>query len=138
MRLVNSLNTYFANLTNGRLILWSYFFLYLVVVSRHFQPTLSLWLTALGLSALIGTALLINTTRSGTQKVKIERWPLIRLYLFPFCVSSFSALVKGKVFEIQWMELATAGALSLAMWGGSCFAKHRRRLREADAAVGAG
>src|SRR5438093_5424422 len=89
---------YLANLSKGRLILWCYFIWYLVVLVRYFDPSPRLWLTSLGLSLIIGFALFISTTAAGEQKLTLEHWQVIRLYLMPFCVSSFSALVKGRGF----------------------------------------
>src|SRR5690348_3823805 len=91
---------YLANLSKGRLLLWCYFTWYLVVLVRYFDPNVRLWLTSLGLSLIIGLALFISTATAGTNKVKLERWQVIRLFLMPFCVSSFSALVKGKGFVL--------------------------------------
>ena len=95
---LSRIRKYLASLSLGRLILWCYFIWYVVVVVRYFDPRPGLWLTAIGISGIIGTALWINTTRSGSKPVKLEQWPLVRLYLFPFCVSSFSALVKDRNF----------------------------------------
>jgi hypothetical protein len=111
---------YFRNLTPGRLILWCYFIWYLVVAVRYFSPDVHVWLTAAGISGIIGTALLINTTRSGSQRVQLEFWPAARLFLFPFCVSSFSSLVKGKgfilVFSPHGMEMIVALLLCGGLW----------------------
>jgi len=102
--------TYLANLSAGRLALWCYFIWYLVVLVLYFDPSPRIWLTSLGLSGIIGVALLVNTTRSGSLPVRLERWPIVRLFMMPFCVSSFSALVKGRgfilVFSPRWGELA--------------------------------
>src|SRR5881392_220579 len=89
---------YLANLSKGRLILWCYFVWYLVVLVRYFDPSPRLWLTSLGLSLIVGFALFLSTTSASLGTLKLERWPLIRLFMMPFCVSSFSALVKGKGF----------------------------------------
>jgi hypothetical protein len=89
---------YLTNLTKGRLILWCYFIWYLVVLVRYFDPSPRLWLTSLGLSLIIGFALFISTAATGGTPVRLERWQVIRLFMMPFCVSSFSALVKGKDF----------------------------------------
>ena len=94
MRLIH----YLSNLSKGRLILWCYFIWYLVVLIRYFDPSPRLWLTSLGLSLIIGFALYVSTTAAGEKKVKLERWQVIRLFMMPFCVSSFSALVKGRGF----------------------------------------
>src|SRR5262245_24290079 len=89
---------YLINLSTGRLILWCYFIWYLVVLIRYFDPSLRLWLTSLGLSLIIGLALYLSTTASSANKVMLDRWQTFRLFLMPFCVSSFAALVKGKGF----------------------------------------
>jgi hypothetical protein len=106
---------YLRNLTPARLILWCYFIWYLVVLVRYFDPGLRIWLTALGLSGIIGVALLLNTTASGRERVRLEPWPTFRLFLTPFCVSSFAALVKDKhfvlIFSRDWREMAVAAAL---------------------------
>ena len=96
MRLIH----YLSNLSKGRLILWCYFIWYLVVLVRYFDPSPRLWLTSLGLSLIIGFALYVSTTAAGEKKVKLERWQVIRLFMMPFCVSSFSALVKGRGFSL--------------------------------------
>ena len=93
-----NLRRYLATLSTGRLILWCYFVWYAVVLVRYFDPTPRLWLTSCGLSAIIGFALYLSTAGSGTTKVKFDRWQLFRLFLMPFCVSSFAALVKDKGF----------------------------------------
>ena len=103
---------YLAGLSRGRFVLWCYFIWWIVVLIRYFDPDPQIWLTSLGLSVIIGTALFINTTASGTARVKLERWPTFRLFLTPFCVSSFAALVKGRgfvlIFSPRWQEMAIA------------------------------
>ena len=91
---------YLASLNSGRLILWCYFIWYCVVLVRYFDPNPRLWLTSLGLSLIIGFALYISTTAAGRQKVRLEFWQVFRLFLMPFCVSSFAALVKGRGFVL--------------------------------------
>jgi hypothetical protein len=93
-----SLIRYLVTLNNGRLILWCYLIWYGVVLVRYFDPSPRLWLTSLGLSMIIGFALYISTTAAGGEKVKLGFWQTFRLFLMPFCVSSFSALVKGRGF----------------------------------------
>lgn len=120
---------YLTNLSNGRLILWCYFIWYVVVLARYFDPSPRLWLTSLGLSFIIGFALFVSTTKAGTAQVKLERWQVIRLFLMPFCVSSFSALVKGKgfvlIFSPRPIELLTAAALCGLLCGAVALLKRR-------------
>src|SRR5438128_1558843 len=114
---------YLAQLSNARLILWCYFIWYCVVLARYFDPSLRLWLTSLGLSLIIGFALFLSTTASGAgkEKVKLNAWQTFRLFLMPFCVSSFSALVKGKgfllIFSPNPAEIFLAVALCLSLCG---------------------
>ena len=120
---------YLTNLSKGRLLLWCYFIWYLVVLVRYFDPNVRLWLTSLGLSLIIGLALFISTTTAGTSRVILERWQVIRLFLMPFCVSSFSALVKGKgfvlIFSPKPPELLTAVGFCAFLWGSVFLLKYR-------------
>lgn len=94
---MKSLANYFRNLTTGRLILWCYLIWYLVVLVRYFDASPRIWLTSLGLAGIIGTALFISSTAHGNT---LRPWQITRLYMMPFFVSSFSALVKGKQFVL--------------------------------------
>jgi hypothetical protein len=119
---------YLANLSTGRLILWCYLVWYLVVLVRYFDPSLRLWLTSLGLSAIVGFALYLSTV-SGSNKVKLEFWQVFRLFLMPFCVSSFAALVKGKgfilIFSPKLEEIGIAVGLCLVLCAAVAVLKRR-------------
>jgi hypothetical protein len=108
-RALDDLVGYFAHLTGARAVLWCYLLWYVVVVTRYFEPNARLWLTSSGLSLIIGFALLLNA-RSGDGRISLNAWQRFRFFLAPFCVSSFSALVKGKgfvlVFSPNWRDLA--------------------------------
>ena len=86
---------YFGNLRTPKLVLWCYLAWYLTMTACYFDPSPVIWLTALGMSGLIGIALIFATKVQGQ---KMEPWTTFRLFLFPFCVSSYSALIKGKGF----------------------------------------
>lgn len=85
---------YLATLTTGRIILWCYAVWYVVNVAYHFDSRPRIWLTSIGLSAIIGIALLISTRSSSRGTTTLDGWQIFRLFLMPFCVSSFAALVK--------------------------------------------
>ena len=97
---MNRLRLYLASLTTGRIILWCYAIWYMVNVYHHFDARPRLWMTSLGLSGIIGAALLISTRSSSTGTTKLDGWQIFRLFLMPFCVSSFSALVKDVGFVL--------------------------------------
>jgi hypothetical protein len=119
---------YLARLSVGRYILWCYFFGWIVVAVRHFDPSPRIWLTSLGLSLVIGAALLINATSSSPEGSRVGRWAAFRFFLIPFCVSSFSALVKDRgVFPPRPAELAVTGGLCAALGGAAWAARRRRR-----------
>lgn len=115
---------YLRNLNTGRLILWCYFIWYLVVLVRYFDRNPRLWATSFGLCAIVGVALYINATRSGPTRHRLPFWPTVRLFMMPLCVSSFSAMVKGKDFFLifspnPWEIAAAVGmcaALCVAVW----------------------
>ena len=86
---------YFARLGGPKLALWCYLAWYVTVSACYLDPSPVIWLTALGMSVLIGIALIFATKVPGQP---LDRWTVFRLFLFPFCVSSYSALIKGKGF----------------------------------------
>jgi hypothetical protein len=91
---LTALRRYLAELSPGRTVLWCYAIWYAVNVWNHFDPKPRLWLTSLGLSAIIGLALLLSTASANKNSAPRDRWVVFRLFLMPFCVSSFAALVK--------------------------------------------
>jgi hypothetical protein len=114
---MKSLARYFANLSTGRIILWCYLIWYLVVLCHYFDPSLRIWLTSVGLAAIVGTALYISSTAQGN---KLGAWQVIRLYLMPFFVSSFAALVKGKGFILVFSPNPREILLALGLCGVFC------------------
>jgi hypothetical protein len=114
---------YFAELRPAQRVLWCYLVWYLVVFVRYFDASPALWLSSLGISAIVGTALYISTTRTGRDPVRLQRWQIARLYIMPFCVSSFAALIKGHgfilVFHPTLHDNVVAGAACTSFVGGS-------------------
>lgn len=102
---------YFRNLPASRAILWCYLIWYLTIGYFYFDPTPRIWLTSLGISGVIGIALMLSVS-SPTATSKPGFWQLFRLFLMPFCVSSFSSLVKDQgfvlIFSPRFSENATA------------------------------
>jgi hypothetical protein len=109
---------YFRALNPPRIALWCYLLWYLVMVIFHFDPAPRIWLTSIGISFIIGFALDLNGRAAGAPKAR--GWALMRLYLFPFCVSSFSSLVKDHgfilVFSPVLAETGMAVGLCAAFW----------------------
>lgn len=130
---------YLANLSRGRLILWCYLIWYCVVLVRYFDPSLRLWFTSLGLSLIIGVALYLSTTAVDDLQVRLDFWKTFRLFLMPFCVSSFAALVKGKGFILIFSPhpgevlAAAAGCLLLCVLVFSLKRQNRRTVDLAPA-----
>jgi hypothetical protein len=85
---------YLSELTPGKTALWCYLIWYLVTVVAHFDASPGLWLSSLGISAIVGFGLLLSVQIE--PSVESNRWQTFRLFLMPFCVSSFSALIKGQ------------------------------------------
>ena len=87
---------YLVRLPAGKIVLWCFLIWYLATVIHHFDATPSIWLNALGISAIVGVALYLSVREPG--KAPPDRWTVLRLFLMPFCVSSFSQLIKGRGF----------------------------------------
>jgi len=89
---------YLYQIKLDKAILWCYLIWYIVVVYFYFDPSPKIWINAVGISAVIGTALVLSV--SSGKGGKRDYWQTFRLYLMPFCVSSFSALIKGQGFIV--------------------------------------
>ena len=104
---------YLSELTLGKIVLWCYFIWYLVTVVEHFDPSPRLWLSSLGISAIVGLALHLSIQNEAPASS--NRWQTFRLFLMPFCVSSFSALIKGQgyilVLPARFLELGLSLSL---------------------------
>jgi hypothetical protein len=106
---------YLSRLTTGRLILWCYLIWYLVVLVRYFDSSAKLWLTSLGISVIVGVALIISTSSSAEGTRPLDFWQRFRLFLMPFCVSSFAALVKGHGFVLIFSPKPVENVLALGI-----------------------
>lgn len=91
---------YLRDLNAARAVLWCYLIWYFGALLSCFDPSPTLWLSSLGISAIIGTGLYLSTAYAGTTKTQLNRYQIFRLYLMPFCVSSFAALIKGHGFVL--------------------------------------
>ncbi|MEX2497630.1 MAG: hypothetical protein WD397_01990 [Wenzhouxiangellaceae bacterium] len=111
---------HFARLPAGLVVLWCFLIWYLVMVMLHFEASFRLWLNALGMSVIVGTALMLSVSHSGSTAR--EFWRVFRLYAIPFCVSSFSALVRDDgfyaIFAPQWGHnlIALNGCALFLVW----------------------
>jgi hypothetical protein len=108
---------YFARIDGARKILWCYLLWWGHTVLRHFDPNPRLWMTSLGLSAVIGFALVLSVRASSKDRTVLDGWQTFRLFLMPFCVSSFAALVKGVGFVLifpptLWENLSSMGVIA--------------------------
>lgn len=89
---------YLARVPAKRVVLWIALLWHGVVAFRHGDAGLAAWTTALGMAVIVGTLLTINAIPAGGTLRSLAPWAVFRFFLIPFCVSSFSALVKGKGF----------------------------------------
>jgi len=88
---------YLYEIKLDKAILWCYLIWYVTVVVFHFDPSVKIWINSIGISAVIGTGLMLSVSSSEGKR---DRWQAFRLYLMPFCVSSFSALIKEQGFIV--------------------------------------
>lgn len=90
--------SYFARLQPSKMILWYYLIWYFVTVYFHFDPNPKIWINALGISVVIGIALMLSV--SNGQSPLANPWQTFRLFWMPFAVSSFSSLIKGQGYTV--------------------------------------
>lgn len=119
MSIIRSLGQYLSRLPNGKLVLWCYLIWWGSTIFHHFDPSPSIWLNSVGISAVIGIALILSVGdfKSATR----DLWQTFRLFAMPFCVSSFSSIIKGKgfvlIFPPSITELATTLMLCVTFTG---------------------
>jgi hypothetical protein len=102
--------SYFRTLQMPKSVLWCYLLWYLSMAAMHFDPSPRLWLTAAGLSAVIGTGLILSVSRPGAERPDV--WTVLRLFMMPFCVSSFSALIKDRGFVLIFSPVLAENAFA--------------------------
>ena len=107
--------SYFARLSSSKLILWCYLAWYAAIVTMYFEASPILWISSAGISIFIGFALNLATWQPGQ---KVDPWVTFRLFLIPFCVSSYAALIKGRGFIL----LFPSDLRSLLIASGCCVA----------------
>ena len=116
---------YLAALRWPKLILWCYLCWYVAMVALHFDPAPRLWLSSLGISGLIGVALILSTSGSGRAP---DGWTTFRLFLMPFCVSSYAALIKDQGFVLLFSPSLKENLISLTLCAGFLTAHRLARI----------
>ncbi len=109
---------YIASLPTSRLVLWSYVIWWVVMVSYYFALNPLIWATSLGIGIIVGFALMLSTGPVNRDRFRNRFWESMRLFVCPFMVSSFSALVAGNgfvmVFSPSLQENTTAAGSIIA------------------------
>jgi len=124
---VNRFSAYLASLSAGRAALWCYFIWYLTMATLYFDTAPRLWLTSLGVSAVVGIAYVLSVHADDAPRQ--HRWQIFRLFFIPFCVSSFSALVKDHGFILIFSPCLAKDGVALGLClAFLCFVAIIRRL----------
>ncbi|MGB0514803.1 MAG: hypothetical protein ACPGJE_08190 [Wenzhouxiangellaceae bacterium] len=96
----------------GLIVLWLFLAWYLTMVMMHFEASSRLWLNSLAMSIIIGTALTLSVRQAGEP---LKFWVVFRLHAIPFCVSSFSALVRDDGFYAIFAPAPRPNLIALAV-----------------------
>jgi hypothetical protein len=126
---------YLAALEGTKCVLWCYLCWYVAIALQYFDPAPGLWVSSAGIAGLIGFALNLAASQKGQKN---DRWVVFRLYLFPFCVSSYSALIKGKEFFLLFppdrkpLLIASTACLGFVALSSGCRLLSRRSSKIKD------
>lgn len=112
---MKTLFNYLRNLTLAKRVLWCYLIWYFTMSTLYFDPAIHIWLTSLGVSVVIGIALILSV--SNGKSARPDFWTRARLFMMPFCVSSFSALVKDQGFILILSPTWKEDLLAIALCG---------------------
>lgn len=106
---------YLATLDRRKIILWCAFLWYVTMVVNYADRDRSWWRHALGIAVIVGVILALNAAPPHGRIRDLGFWPLLRFFLIPFCVASFSAFTKGHefflIFPMNPAENLTAGGI---------------------------
>src|SRR6266851_3761275 len=102
---------YFGSLPPRKVALWCYLIWYLTTLAYLFDASPWLWLNSVGISLVIGIALQLSVS---VASPKDRPWQTLRLFLMPFCVSSFAALIKGNGYILIFPTNPTILLTSIA------------------------
>ena len=102
---------YLGTLSPTKRVLWCYLMWYLTMAWMHFDPSPRLWLTSLGIAVVIGMGLVFSVR--GANAPRPDFWTLARLFLMPFCVSSFAALIKDRGFVVIFSPTLSENLVAL-------------------------
>ncbi len=105
---------YLSSLSSSKIVLWCYLIWYLATVAFYFDPSPAIWLNSLGISVVIGIDLMLSIDSSASWRE--NKWQIIRLFLMPWAVSSFSSLIKGQGY---WLIIPPK-PLEIAVSVGAC------------------
>lgn len=111
MAIMKPFYNYFATLRTGKIVLWCYLIWYLVMAFFYFDARPSLWINSLGISAVIGTGLVLSVMPAGGLRA-MDRWAVARLYMMPIGVSSFAALIKEHHFFVIFSPRASENLIA--------------------------
>ena len=106
---------YLSQLSINKIILWSYLIWYLVISIIYFDTNLNLWGTSFGVGVIVYAALMLSTGDLTWSRIHLHYWESFRLFFIPFCVSSFSGLVKGYGFILIFSPIFEENILAISV-----------------------
>lgn len=114
-----------GKLQGGRAVFVCYGIWYAVMVATYGSPRPGIWLTALGMGLIVGLGFVFSGMTS-LSNAGGGYWPVIRIFLIPFCVSSFSSIATSRGFLLIFAPSASTNLLAatgcllfLALWIGA-------------------
>lgn len=118
---------YLATLDRRRFILWTAFLWYATIAIRLGDGDHAEWLRSMGIAVIVGSILTLNAVPAQGRWRDVEFWPAFRFFLIPFCVSSFSALAKGRdfflIFPLDATDNLAAVGVIVLFAGGAAVAR---------------
>jgi hypothetical protein len=107
---------YLKKLCPAQYLLWSYFIWYITISIFYFDSNPEIWLSAFGISIIVGIALVLSANCWPLDFKKLDYKQTLRLFIIPFCVSSYASLIKGKAFIFIFpADLKTSGLALFAI-----------------------
>ena len=102
-----------ARLSPGRAAFVCYGIWYLAMMASYGSAAPQIWLTALGMGVIVGLGFVLSGMAS-LRSPEGGYWPVVRIFLIPFCVSSFSSVATSEDFLLIFAPDAGANLAAAA------------------------
>jgi len=112
---MNQLFVYLKQLSVAKQVLWCYLIWYITMCVLYFDPAMHIWLTSLGVSVVIGIALILSVSNGNSAGP--DFWTKARLFMMPFCAGKRTGIYFDSVAKLARGYVGNRIVFGVLGWG---------------------